>query len=139
VSGIVEVVAEVEAAGAALRLEGNKVRVRYRGAQQRNRLAQQISFLRAHRGEVADLLRARATVPSMPPGVRLLAWNPKQPPVFIEACSIVVETNLFARTTLAQLGAAIANPERRVGWTVPQLVDRLAQVGVAVALEAPPE
>ena len=137
-SGLVEVVAEVEAAGAALRLEGNKVRVRYREAQQRNQLAQQISFLRAHRGEVADLLRARATVPSMPPGVRL-AWSPKQPPVLIEACSIVVETNLFAKTTLAELGAAIANPGRWVGWTVPQLVDRLAQVGVVVALESPPE
>ena len=51
----------------------------------------------------------------------------------------MVQTNLFARTTLARLVAAIANPERWVGWTVPQLVDRLAQVGVVVALESPPE
>jgi hypothetical protein len=45
-------------------------------------------------------------------------------------------TCLFARTTLEQLRIALAAPKRWVGWTIPQLIDRLAQVGVRVALES---
>jgi hypothetical protein len=72
----------------------------------------------------------------MPPGVRLLAWNLKEPPVAIEVCAVVIDTALFARTTLGQLRKALAYPKRWVGWSVPQLIDRLAQVGVFVALES---
>ena len=72
---------------------------------------------------------------AMPPGVRLISWNLKDPPVAIETCAVVIGTALFARTTLEQLRIAIEKPTRWVGWTVPQLVDRLAQVGVVVALE----
>lgn len=39
-------------------------------------------------------------------------------------------------STLEQLRVALTQPKRWVGWSVPQLVDRLAQVGVFVALEA---
>ena len=71
----------------------------------------------------------------MPPGTRLVEWILKKPPVAIEACAIVTDTALFANTTVAQLGEALANPRRWVGWSVPQLIDRLGQVGVIVALE----
>jgi hypothetical protein len=71
----------------------------------------------------------------MPSGVRLLTWNLKQPPVAIETCSVVIDPALFASSTLEQLRIALENPKRWVGWTVPQLIDRLAQVGVIVALE----
>ncbi|MFY9582913.1 MAG: hypothetical protein WAR21_00295 [Candidatus Acidiferrales bacterium] len=134
-SGLVEVLAEVEAAGAALRLDGEKVRIRYQEELQRRQLAQLIAFLRAHRHEVADLLRARAVIPAMPPGVRLLRWNLKQPPIAIETCGVVVDPALFARSSLEQLRVALAEPRRWVGWTIPQLIDRLRQVGVEVALE----
>lgn len=76
------------------------------------------------------------TIPAMPPGVRLLEWNPKEPPVAIESCSLVVNTTLFAKSTLNQLRIALAQPKRSVGWSVAQLVDRLAQVGVRVVLES---
>ena len=132
---MVEVLAEVEAAGVAVRLDGEKVRIRYQEELQRKQLAQLIAFLRAHRREVADLLRARATIPAMPPGVRLLDWNLKQPPVAIDTCSVVTDPALFVRTTLEQLRVALAKPERWVGWTVVQLIDRLRQVGVDVGLE----
>ena len=35
-----------------------------------------------------------------------------------------------------QLGVALAQPKRWVGWSTPQLIDRLAQVGVIVTLES---
>lgn len=75
------------------------------------------------------------TFPSLPSGVRLLNWNLKQPPVAIDTCSVVTDPALFARSTLEQLKVALENPKRWVGWTVAQLMDRLAQVGVVVALK----
>jgi hypothetical protein len=71
-------------------------------------------------------------------GIRLVEWRLKEPPVLIECASVVVNPPLFARTTLAQLGTALANPTRWVGWTVEQLIDRLAAVGVVVILEPRP-
>jgi hypothetical protein len=132
---VAEAVNQVEAAGGAFRLDGAKVRVWYPGETQRDQLVPQVSFLRAHRDETTAFLRARTVVPRMPPGVRLLAWNLKEPPVAIEACAVVTDPPLFARTTLEQLRKALAHPRRWVGWGAPQLIDRLAQVGVVVALE----
>jgi hypothetical protein len=133
---VAEAVNQVEATGGAFRLDGAKVRVWYPGYEQRDRLVGHVSFLRAHREEATAFLRARALIPAMPPGVRLINWNPKVPPVAIEACAVVTDPPLFARTTLRQLETALAQPKRWVGWSVPQLIDRLAQVGVFVALES---
>jgi hypothetical protein len=131
-----QVLGEVDAAGIALRLDGEKVRIWFPEHRQREELARQVAFLRAHREEVTAFLWTRAVVLAMPPGVRLLAWNLKKPPVAIETCAVVTDSALFARTTLEQLRRALAHPKRRVGWSVPQLIDRLAQVGVIVALES---
>lgn len=75
------------------------------------------------------------TVPSMPSDVRLIEWMLKEPPIAIETCAVVTGAALFARSTLEQLRVALENPKRWVGWTVPQLIDRLAQVGVRMSLE----
>jgi len=77
-------------------------------------------------------LRERDVIPKMPPGVQLVSWNLKEPPVAVEVCSLVTDSALFARTTLDQLRTALAQPKRWLGWTVPQLIERLAQVGVTV-------
>ena len=79
---------EVEATGTLLLLDGEHIRIRYLEAQQRDELADQIAFLRAHRNEVAECLRIRGTAPPMPPGVRL-----------IESAGSVLEC---AGTTMAQ-------------------------------------
>jgi hypothetical protein len=133
---VADIVSEVEAAGAAFRLDGEKVRVSYPDDERRRELAKQIALLRDHRTEVAAYLKARGAETPMPKGVRLLNWNLKEPPVGIESCAaVVIDPALFARTTLEQLRIALSQPKRWVGWTIPQLVDRLAQVGVHVVLE----
>jgi hypothetical protein len=130
-----DVLGEVEAVGVALRLEGEGVRIRFPEPNQRERLAGQINFLRAHRIEVAEFLRTRRSVPAMPQGVQLLYWNLRQPPIAIETCAVVTDPALFARSTLEQLHIASTEPKRWIGWSVAQLLDRLAQVGVIVVLE----
>ena len=130
-----EVVWEIEAVGVNLRLEGDNVRIWFPGPEQKEKLADKIAFLRSHRTEVSDFLQARHAAPSMPGGVRLIEWKLKEPPVAVETCAVVIDTTLFAKSTLEQLRIALAQPKRWVGWSVPQLVDRLAQVGVVVTLE----
>jgi hypothetical protein len=129
------VVNKVEAAGVAFRLEGEKVRVSYPDDERRKELAAQIALLREQRAEVAAYLKTRNAIPPMPKGIRLISWNLKDPPVAIETCAVVTGPALFACTTLEQLRIALAHPRRWVGWSVPQLIDRLAQVGAVVALE----
>jgi hypothetical protein len=133
---VAEKVAEIEAAGVTFRLDGEKVRVCYPDEERRAELAEQIAALRDLRDEVAAYLKSRSRIPPMPEGVRLVRWELKEPPVAIETCTVVADPARFASTTLAQLRAALANSGRWVGWSVPQLIDRLAQVGVSVVLES---
>jgi len=59
----------------------------------------------------------------------------REAPVAIETCSVVTDPGKFARATLEQLRVVVENPKRWVGWSVLQLVDRLAQVGIRVEVE----
>ncbi len=127
---LLEILSEVESAGVRLKLDGDKVKIVYPEERQREHLANQVAFLRAHRDEVANWIKSRA--PAIPAGVRLLHWNLKGAPIEIESCAIVVDPSLFARTTLQQLAIALVDPKRRIGWSVSQLIDRLGQVGVTV-------
>jgi hypothetical protein len=125
----------IETAGAILRLNDERVRVWYPDECCRRELTPHMTFLRDHRDEVASLLRSRGACVILPPGVRLIEWNLKQPPVAIETCAVVTDPGLFARTTLEQLRIALAEPKRWAGWSVPQLIDRLGQVGVRVVVD----
>jgi hypothetical protein len=71
-------------------------------------------------------------IPSMPPGMALVSWELKPAPVTIGAGETVTDPSKFARGCLVQLGNALATPRRRAAWTVPQLIERLALVGVMV-------
>ena len=143
---LLEVVSRLEENGGSLRLEGD--RIRYSVPSGSREALDLLAELRKHRDAVRALLLERAArqggnsssqtpdvVLTIPLGVRLVTWNLKEPPVAIDTCSVVTDTPLFARSTLEQLRTAIAQPKRWVGWSVPQLIDRLGQVGVIVTLE----
>ena len=125
---VAEKVAEIEAAGATFRLVGEKVRVCYPDEERRAELAERIAALRDRRDEVAAYLKSRSRDPADASRRQAGSMELKEPPVAIETCTVVTDPAWFASTTLAQLEAALGNPQRWVGWSVPQLIDRLAQV-----------
>ena len=131
-SSLLEVVSRLEGIGGRLSLDGE--RIRYSIPKGNLEAQSSLAELRERRSDLVEFLRARAVIPAMPAGVTLLSWKLKRPPVAIETSSVVTDSARFARTTLEQLGRALRKPSRWVGWSVPQLVDRLAQVGVIVAL-----
>jgi hypothetical protein len=126
-----EVVSRIEELGGylALDVDGD---LRYRVPKDNAEAKALLETVKTQKQNLVDYLRAR---PVLPPDVRLVSWNLKDPPVAIETCAIVTDPALFARTTIDQLRIALESPGRWVGWSVPQLIDRLAQVGVFVVLE----
>jgi hypothetical protein len=75
-------------------------------------------------------------VPTMPKGVRLIHWERKRAPVAIDVCSVVVDVPKFIESELRALDSRLNNPWTiHGGFTVPQMLDRLAQAGLEVELE----
>lgn len=107
---VAEVIDVAEAKGARFRLDGDKVRVWYPDEEHREELATQVSLLRERRTEVAAFLKVRSVIPAMPPGVRLVGWNLKEPPVAIEYHAVVTDTARFASATLGELHERLTNP-----------------------------
>jgi hypothetical protein len=132
---LADVVTEIEAAGIAFRLDGEKVRVWYPNDERREELAGRIAFLRGQRSAVAAYLRTRSAIPPMPEGVHLVRWEPKPAPVVLTHYSVVTDVRIFVSMTLLQLKAALAGKRWQAGhWSVRELTDRLEQCGVVVQI-----
>jgi len=130
VTDLAAIISRLEEAGGRLVLDGE--RIRYRIPTDNPEMHALLEAARAEKQAVLNYLRARDAIPAMPHGVRLMEWNLKEPPVCLEVYSVVTDTTKFARSTLGQIRRLLENPQAIVGWTLPQLIDRLAQVGVIV-------
>lgn len=69
------------------------------------------------------------------PAWKVVEWKLKQAPVTLSSFAVVTNTELFARSSLEQLRVALDNAKRWAGWSVAELVERLANVGVKVELK----
>lgn len=126
----------LEIAGAAFRLDGEKVLVSYPNDERRNEPAEPTSLLRAQRAEVGAYLKARSTIPPIPKGVHLVACEPKAAPVRLDLCSVVFDVRKFIEAELQALDSRLNNPWTiRGGFSVPQILDRLREVGVEVEVD----
>jgi len=135
-SGLPAVVSRLEEVGGRLLLDGDRIRYSIpKGSANARAL---LEIVRMEKQAIVAYLRSRALAPAMPRGVVLMEWTLKEPPVAIETYAVVANSDLFARTTLEQLRIALAEPRRWVGWSVAQLIDRLAQVGVRIMVDANP-
>ena len=132
---VLTLVVDAELMGIRLRLADGKLKAAF-PASARHEVAPLLARLKEHRDQVVKVLGRRIQIPPMPPGVRLLAWEPKQAPVLLERWSVVIDVALFARRTLEQLEAALDGKNWLAGnWSARELVDRLEQVGVVVEFE----
>jgi hypothetical protein len=82
VTSVWEALAAADALGIQLRLNGTRIQARLPDGDH-IQLSKVLDCLRANREQVAAVLRKRAKVPPMPACVRLVSWNPKEPPVLI--------------------------------------------------------
>jgi hypothetical protein len=132
-----EVLSRIEELGGFIALDRDGS-IRYRVPKDSVEARVLLETAKTERGALLAYLRVRqaAQVFSAPPaGIRLIECRLKEPPVAIETYSLVFDPVLFANTTMEQLRLALGSPKRWVGWTVSQLIERLAQVGVTVEFE----
>lgn len=117
-----------------LAVNGERIRVRLP-----EDAAHLLEELRAHKDEVLSLLRRREEIPAMPPGVRLVRWEPKPAPVILTHDAVVTDVSRFISMTLLELKAALAGKRWQAGHrSVRELVDRLEQCGVILQVSVEP-
>jgi hypothetical protein len=141
VSGVVELIAEFEARGGEFGFDGNQINVQY-PPERREALALILETLRANREAVAALVCERfrgvaapARCPPLPPGVRLVNYTPKKPPVAVAPISIVTDVDKFIQAYLMDLGHRLQYPETHACASLPEILAKLAEVGLELALE----
>jgi hypothetical protein len=122
----------VQNAGGSLRLNGRRIQYALPDS-----AVWLLTELKQNRDDLVALLREREDPPPMPPGVRLLKWLPKSPPLAIVRMGIVSNVHEFIAATLLQLRARLECKDFLAGrGPLRELVDRLEQVGVEVCVES---
>jgi hypothetical protein len=125
-----ELVRRVEYVGGALRLEGD--RIRYDLPEEAEAL---LPELRQLRDEMFAFLRQRPSIPPLPSGVSIIKWAPKEAPVVLTRCSVVVDVKAFIDATLRELEASCKGKQWLAGnRSRRDLCERLEQVGVLVEI-----
>jgi hypothetical protein len=126
-----ELVRQVEEVGGTLHLKGD--RIRYELPEEAETL---VPELRRLRNEVLVLLKKRPVIPPLPNGVSVVEWAPKQAPVVLTRCSVVVDVPKFIYATLRELEATLAGKEWLGGnRSVREILERLEQVGLTLRIE----
>jgi hypothetical protein len=124
----IELMRAVEKAGGALEVKGDQIKYTIP-----KRDIWLVRELKQNREELIELLTGRRIPPLMPPGVRLVKWEPKDPPIAIVRLGVVTEVHKFIGATLRELRARLEGKNFLAGnWSLRELVDRLEQVGVQV-------
>jgi hypothetical protein len=75
--------------------------------------------------------------PPLPPGVRLVSYCPKNPPLAVAPISVVTDINKFIRSYLRDLEFRLEHPQARACASLNEILAKLAEVGVELALDPP--
>jgi hypothetical protein len=116
--------------GGSFYLDGEKLRYRIPATDEGRQLAGEI---RVSREAIREMLRDQESRPpsleevraSLPPGVKVASYEPKQAPFVVAPVSVVTSAGKFYRVYLADLRERLAKPE---GYSCPSLVDILAKL-----------
>jgi hypothetical protein len=144
-SRVIEMITKVEACGGRLWLDEDHIKY----SAPKSVLPEIRPFLhelRAHRDELAAVLRERPSAegvsappncPPLPQNVRLIRYAPKKPPVAVQPRSIVTDVDKFICAYLRDLRFRLEHPEAYACAPLPEILAKLAEVGLELALETP--
>ena len=128
-----DVLTELRRRGVTVAVDGNTLCLRPKRALDDGLLAR----VREHKEEILRELTPQGAddLPKLPKGVRLVHYEPKQPPVMIESHAVVTDVQKFIETGLRELDARLHAPVQiRGGFGVFTILDWLAQCGVELEI-----
>jgi len=77
---------------------------------------------------------------TLPIGVKVLAYSPKDPPVGVTVCSVVTDVPKFIQHALQELDARLHHPVQiKAGDSVFDLLSKLADCGLELCFDWPPK
>lgn len=83
-------------------------------------------------------IKREPSVQTLPRGLRLVRYEPKQPPICIESYAVVSDVEKFIEAELRELDARLHNPiQIRAGWGIFTILDWLRQCGVELEIVWP--
>jgi hypothetical protein len=126
--------------GGSLWLDGETVRCRIPRGNPESRDV--VAYLRRNREAIAAMLRdqvSKAPTPdeiasSLPPGVELVSYNPKDSPFAVSPVSVVTDAGKFFRAYLADLSRRIAHPRTQSCAPLAEIMAKLASAGLELRI-----
>jgi hypothetical protein len=150
--GIVDLIEALQSVGVRFRIEGGRVRASLPKPTP-SEIISALESLRPYKADVRTLIEARmvaeplpneargvlasADPPPLPRGVRLLSYCPKSPPVAVTSISVVTDISKCLRSYLQDLEFRLEHPQARVCAPLSEILSKLAEVGVELALDPP--
>lgn len=139
-----EVVDRVAEVGGSLRLDGERVALTLPGSCPPDTEAAIVGTVRANRDAVAAMLRdmdnkapsLQEVEASLPPGVRLLKYEPKPVPFAVAPISTVTNAGKFFRAYLADLGWRVKHPDTYASPPLADILAKLADAGLELKIMA---
>jgi hypothetical protein len=132
----------VTEAGGSLRLEGERVKLRL----PENCPAEKaiVETIRSNRDAVAALLRNQESPPPtldeltamLPPGFRVLRYEPRAVPFELSVFSVVTDAGVFFRQYLRDLAWRVRHPGGYAAAPLPDILAKLAAAGLDVTTNA---
>lgn len=137
---VFEVIRRLTDLGCAVRVEGEQLKVR---GPDRTEVPQLVSELRARRKEAICVLSAQESKPpsieeikvSLPPGFRLVSYQPRQVPFAVAPVSVVTSAGKFFRAYLTDLRWRIENPNGRAAPPVADILAKLEDAGLTLTAD----
>lgn len=138
---VIERVAEV---GGSLQLEGKHVALTLPRNCPPETESAIVETVRANREVVSAMLHDMGSKApsleevktSLPPGVKLVSYNPKQAPFAVAPVSVVKDAGKFYRAYLKDLGWRIEHPEARAAPPLSDILAKLAEAGLELTFQS---
>lgn len=140
----IDVIGRLTVLGCSVRLEGEKLKVQGPDLPEVREL---VSELRGDRDAALAWLKDRESQPpnleelkaALPPGVSLVSYRPKEAPFAVAPVTVVTNAGKFFRAYLRDLRWRVENPDGYAAPPLPDILSKLAEVGVELEILSPSE
>lgn len=138
---VIDVLDRLSSFGCQVRVDGDKLKIR---GPNRPEVEGLVSELRRERNAAIAFLRDRESIPpslneieaTLPPGVKLVSYQPKSAPFAVAPVSVVKNAAKFYRAYLKDLGWRIEHPEGRAAPPISDILAKLAEAGLELTFQS---